>query len=199
MSNQVKLNEAELKNLIREAINEEMQESYFTNLFKRGVNKAWDAGKQMAQRVKDDKAAYDAMSADEKAAMQQAKGGMKTAKQNRSDAETVSIEMQRAIPLDVRKLENMSKRYANYDKDIQGVIKNLSDRLSNILSQVNANASNAARDYRTAKQGYKTAKGNYRAARQNADANFNGVAAPANVNEAIDQVIDKVLFEIKNK
>lgn len=198
MANQIKLNEEQLRNMIMQAINEEMQEGYFGNLLKRGANKVANAGKQFYNNYQADKAAFNAQTADEKNAMQQAKAGMQQAKTGVRDAKRVNRDIQGNLQKDYQNLTDMQNRYKQIDDTITYEIGQIKRRIGQLSKQAQTNYTTAQDASAKAKEAYGSSKSAYRMAKQNAT-NTYGMSKPQQqaVNEAIDIAVDRILNEIK--
>ena len=198
MANQIKLNEEQLRNMIMQAINEEMEEGYFGNLLKRGANKVANAGKQFYNNYQADKAAFNAQTADEKNAMQQAKAGMQQAKTGVRDAKRINRDIQGNLQKDYQNLTDMQNRYKQIDNTITYEIGQIKRRIGQLSKQAQTNYTTAQDTSAKAKEAYGSSKSAYRTAKQNAT-NTYGMPQPQQqaVNEAIDIAVDRILNEIK--
>lgn len=181
MAQQIRLNEDQLKSMIMEAINEEMQEGYFGNLLKRGINNAVNAGKQAAQNIKNDYQGYRALGADER----QAKSDMKAANRtNKGIAKNISN--------DIAALDAMMARYQQVYPRVANSINMAKSQLNKAAQMASQNAQNAQANYNTQKAAANQARANYKSG------NMQPQAQPA-MNEQIDRIVGNLIKELSNK
>lgn len=197
MKQQIHLTESELRRLILEAINEEMEEGALADTLGQTIGgifgRTKDKGQEMAQKVKDRataaykdlKTTYDT----NKKANQEISASKKAAK----TADRNNRQVLKWLEQDREYVNQMVNRYSDYNqgiattaKTLLGSLQKAKDESGNRLKAANADysqAQDAKRELRT----------------KNTNRYRYGNAQPVSTNEAIDAIVDKIINEMINK
>ena len=197
MKQQIHLTESELRRLILEAINEEMEEGALADTLGQTIGgifgRTKDKGQEMAQKIKDIttaaykdlKATYDA----NKKANQEISASKKAAK----TADRNNKQVLKWLARDREYVNQMVNRYSDYNQGIATTAKTLLGSLRNAETESQNRLTAANADYSQAQD----AKRELRT--KNTNRYRYGNTQPVPNNEAIDAIVDKILNEMINK
>lgn len=209
MKQQIHLTESELRRLILEAINEEMEEGVVWDTLK-GIGKGVaQKGADVAGKFKDAYNSYqnDADVTDAKNNYKQMKNNMRTAKQDYRAANKTKRQISKASPKDIQYLDDMYGRYSQVNPSIAKGIKMLKGQIQTAVNMSDDAVGAAASAYQTAQNNKADAKADISAAKTQRSYNFtnkiankiSGQPQPVPTNEAIDAIVDKIINEMINK